>query len=348
LARDPFIKDKPARLTALRSGKFASLFSNPNYLADAARFQKTAQSLADETTLGLHRAYQQALADGVTNINPKLAGYAAANLDVELKSDNLRARLEELKELLGETKPAGLPLQADLGNQAPLSPKALLSRGFYDTYVPNRRDIIGIELATLVLGLVLTSPVELRDRRWLKIGAALVLVFLCLLALSIPVGLGLTDRGTSVFAFFGFVVPAALLAEVWASDFTFFFSKLFMQLIDPAGPEETEDTRLRPAHEAARKGDYRQALKLLKPRLLLDPWDYETLVLQAKLHRHLERPWRTRRTLKKLLRNPKLDPAQQENVGYMLRNQETKSDACWSLARRTAPREDFDETLSTW
>jgi hypothetical protein len=347
LAREPFLQDKPARLMLLRTNKFAPLFTQPGYLADAAHFQAAARELDDATTLALHRAYQQALAESATNLNPNLAEYGAAHLACELKTDTLRGQIAELTARLEASQTAALSQASAPAGQAAFSAKDLLSRGLFETYIPERQDFISLELATLILGLVLTSPVELRDRRWLKIGVSLVLVFLCLLALRIHVGLGIAERGTNVFAFCGFLVPAALLAAVWASDFTFFFSKLFVQLIDPAGPEATEEARLRPAYAAIHQGHYRQALKLLKPKLLLDPWHYETLVLKATLHRRLNHHWRASRALKKLLRNPHLDPAQRENVQYLLRNLKHPTDPCWSLVPREAPREELEE-LSTY
>lgn len=85
----------------------------------------------------------------------------------------------------------------------------------------------------------------------------------------------------------------------------------------------------------------------MKPKLLLDPWDYETLVLKAKLHRQLGHPWRARLALKKLLRNPRLAPAQREHAHYLLQNLKHSAEACWSFARHEAPRQEVEE-LSTW
>ena len=343
MAKDAFIQDKPARLMNLRTNKFAALFTNPAYVADAARFEALAQKLADEQTLALHTAYEQALGAAATNFSPQLAEFGRATLEYELKSDALKGRLRDVKAQLGETGEVAQASRPGEPGPSALTPQSLFSRGFFDTYIPERKDFISIELATLILGFILTTPVELRDRRWLKIGLSLALVGFGLMTLRIPVGLSLAERGTNVFAFFGFLVPAALLAAVWAGDITFFMSKLFVSLIDPSGPEETEDIRLRPAYEAARQGNSRLALKLLKPRLLVEPWHYETLLLKAKLHRQLNRKWRAGLTLKKLLRNPRLDPSQRENARHMLRNLSNKADPCWTLARRETPRQDMSE-----
>jgi hypothetical protein len=202
---------------------------------------------------------------------------------------------------------------------------------------------VSIIVATALLGFLITQPVEMRDRRWLKISASVALVYLGLLALRVQAVPSTSNSDTKVFAFFGFLVPAALLAAIWASPFTSFLSNLFLQLIAPSGPDETEDSRLRPAYEAARQGQYRLALKLVKPKLLLDPWHYEALVLKARLHRQLNRTWRARWTLAKILRHRHLTPGQREHVQYLRRSLRRKDDACWSLEHHDSPRQDFEE-----
>jgi hypothetical protein len=164
-----------------------------------------------------------------------------------------------------------------------------------------------------------------------------------LLALRIPVKLDAANRGNNVFAFFGFVPPATLLAAVWASSFTCFLSNSFLQLIDPSGPDVTEDTRLRPAYVAARQGQHRLALKLLKPKLLIEPGNYEALILKARLHRQLNRKWRARWTLAKVLRNRQLTASQRDHTIYMRRNLSNKTDPCWAPVAREAPRQVFEE-----
>ena len=164
-----------------------------------------------------------------------------------------------------------------------------------------------------------------------------------LLALRIPVKLDAANRGNNVFAFFGFVLPATLLAAVWASSFTCFLSNSFLQLIDPSGLDVTEDTRLRPAYDAARQGQHRVALKLLKPKLLLEPGSYEALILKARLHRQLNRKWRARWTLAKVLRNRQLTASQRDHARYMRRKLGKKADPCWDPVKREAPRPSLEE-----
>jgi hypothetical protein len=339
LARNVFVTNKTARFMELRTNKFVPLFSRDPYVADAARFDRLAQGLTDETTLALRKAYEETLTAAATNLNPGLSEYARARFELALKSDELKGRVRQLNEQLGELDESPSPATQRLTG----TPQDLLRAGAFATYVPREKDFLGILLATALLGGLITHPVEMRDRRWWKIGASLVLVYLGLLALRIQANRDGSNDGAKVFAFFGFVVPAALLAGVWASSFTSLFSKLALQLIDPSGPDETEDARLRPAYDAARQGQYRLSLKLLKPRLLLDPLNYEALLLKARLHRQLNRKWRAKWTLAKALRNRHLTASQRDHANYMRRNFGSKTDPCWALVKQEAPRQGSEE-----
>jgi hypothetical protein len=347
LAKDVFLHDKTAQLLNLRSNKFALLFKYETHEADAAQFERLAQSLADEKTLALRKAWEEALTAAATHLNPQLSQYARARLEFALKSDELKARVRQLNEQLGELdespSPADQPAPLGAATGTPL--EHLLRLGSFETYVPREKDFLAIELATALLGFLITQPVEMRDRRWLKIGASVALVYVGLFALRIPVSLAPENRGINVFAFFGFLVPAALVAAIWAPCFASFLSQLSLQLIDPSGPDQTEDTRLKPAYDAARQGQYRLALKLLKPKLLLDPRNYEALVLKARLHRQLDRKWRAKWTLAKVLRNRQLTASQLDHADYLRRNLANKTDPCWTLVKREVPRHDFEELL---
>jgi len=123
-----------------------------------------------------------------------------------------------------------------------------------------------------------------------------VLVHAGLLLLRAAVSRDATECAINIFSFLGYLLPAGFLAALWAPDFAFVSSKLFMQVLDPSGPAEMESMALRPAYRAAQQGSLRLALSLLKPRLRADPWNYEALVLKARLQRHLNRRWRARWT----------------------------------------------------
>ena len=344
LAKEVFLRDKPALLLELRDKKFAPLFRYDAYVADGSRFDGLARSLADEDTRAARKAYEEALAAAAVKVNPQLSEYARARLKFALKSDDLRSRLQHLSEQLGDlaASPSSV-VQPDWRSAVSSSPVSLLRQASFESYVPQEKDFLGILLATALVGIIITQPIEMRDRRWLKTGASVVLVYLGLLVLRIPVSQAAANRGTNVFAFLAFLVPAALLAAIWASSFTSLLSNLLLQFIDPAGLDETEDSRLRPAYEAARQGQYRLALKLVKPKLLLDPWHYEALVLQVRLQRQLNRKWRARWTLAKLLRNRHLTADQRETAKYLRHNLGCKNDPCWSLAKREVPRQQFKE-----
>jgi hypothetical protein len=341
LAKNVFLRNKTALFMDLRTNKFAPLLSQKTYVADAATFEHLTQALVDEKTLALRKTYELALTAAATNLHPQLAEYARARLGLALKSDEMKARVRKLTEQLGglDESPSSAARPAGL-EALTRTPQDLLRPGALATYMPREKDFAGILLATALLGLLITQPVEMRDRRWLKIGASVVLVYLGLQALRIRGDPNGGDEGTQVFAFFGFVVPAALLAALWASSCTSVLSKLALNLIDPSGADETQDSRLRPAYDAARQGHYRPALKLLKPKLLLDPRNYEALLLKARLHRQLGRKWRAKWTLAKILRNRQLTASQRTNADFMLRNLGNKTDACWTLAKHEVPQAD--------
>ncbi|SPE60568.1 membrane hypothetical protein [Verrucomicrobia bacterium] len=349
LARDAFAKNKTARFLNLRTNQFAALFGQPDYVAASHRFDEAAGKIADAQTIALRAAYRAAVVSSVTNLTPKLQTYAQATLDLGTDCDALRQRLAQLDEKL-----AGLdegleqaPAQA-AQSDGPLNVQHLATMQTFATWLPQQRDFFTFELGVAILGFVITMPLELRDRRWVKILASVLLIHFGLLALRVPMNVSDISSTNSVFSFFGYLVPAVLLAALWTSDITFFFSKALLQLVDSSGPAETELTSLRPAYRAAQQGDPRGALRLLKPKLLMEPTNYEALVFKARLLRQLNRKWRTKWTLKRILRNPRLEDGQREHALDLLRNLDGPALPCWqpelsSAIRTPLPQEDLGE-----
>jgi hypothetical protein len=107
------------------------------------------------------------------------------------------------------------------------------------------------------------------------------------------------------------------------------FSGLFLHLIDSPGSGETEVASLRTAYRAARHGNLRDALRLVKSKPPGDPGRYESLLLKAKIHRQLNHKWRTKRTLKKILRAPHLTEGQRSHINDMLGHLSDKTHGCW-------------------
>jgi hypothetical protein len=332
LARDPFIPNKPQRLLNLQSNTFAALFREPKYVADGARFAEAARKIKDEQTESAREAYETELADTVAHLNPKLAGYSRARHDLAAQSDAIRQRLAQLSEQLADL--GELPAVAETRTEsspAPIARQHSSGLELLQTYMPTVRDFLLVEMGTAAIAFVITLPVELRQRRWLKILASVALVHLGMLAMRVPFSSTESVQAERLFSFFGYLLPAVFLAALWTSDLTFTFSKAFLQLIDPGGPAETEVSSLRPAYRAARQGELRLALSLLKPKLLAEPANYEALLLKARLHRQLNQPWRAKRTLRRILGLPHLVEAQHQQADHLLGHLSDAAQAGWQL-----------------
>ena len=213
LASDHFLADKAGALERIRSGKFAALFVEPQYQRDRARFESQVAGLLDEETLALRTAYWVSEVKSVTNQNPDLAEYGRALLKSEAGSQEIRVRLEVLGERLqglgeladAEQSPVAQPGSAHFSASSS-------TRLHFATFVPQARDFLTLEAATLLVGFLVTLPPELRYRRRLKIVGSMVLVYFILLTLSVPVSMAMGERHHSVFAFLGFLAPTVLLA----------------------------------------------------------------------------------------------------------------------------------------
>lgn len=324
------VPDKSAALLSLRTNKFGSLFSNPVYVRDGAKFDKASEQLGDAQTAALRRDYWAALVSAVTNLNPALAPYGSARLTLEAQSTRIRTRLGELNRELREvgelpepaSRPAWSRIVARTRGQS-------TSGGFFNTYAPQEKDFVTIELATLALGFLLTLPCELRHRRWLKIGASMVLVYAGLLLMRVPMSAVLGDRHENGFAFLGYLVPAVLLAAIWTPSLTHMLSRVFMHLIDSPDSGPTEVPSLRTAYQEARQGNLHAALRLAKEKPSHDPGHYESLLLKAKIHRRLNHKWRTKWLLKKILRTPHLTEGQRRHISSMAGCLKDKTHECW-------------------
>jgi hypothetical protein len=334
LAGDRSVANKPATLLNLRTNKFAPLFTNSVYLVDRARFEKAAEQITDDETIGLRTAYWEALVCAATNLNPGLSDYGVARLALANRSGELGRRLEGLNQQLrslGEiSEPAGERIAEPAPVETPEPPSA--DRKFFKSYAPERRDFWIIEAITAIAGFLITLPVEHRRRRWWKIGASMALVFGGLLALRVQMSIALAQRHESVFAGLAYLIPTILLAAIWTQDFALMASRLFMHLIDPHDSAGKPISNLSPASRTARQGQLHDALRLVKPELAREERrHYEALLLKAKLHRQLNHMWRTKLTLKKILRDPHLTESQRRHVGSMLSHFDDRTHPCWKI-----------------
>jgi hypothetical protein len=334
LAGDRSVANKPAALLNLRTNKFAPLFTNSVYLGDRARFEQAVEQIMDDETIALRLAYWEALVSAATNLNSRLSDYGGAQLALATRSWEIGRRLEGLNEQLrslGEfPEPAGERIAEPAPVRMPEPPSS--DRKFFKTYVPERRDFWIIEAITAIAGFLITLPVEHRHRRWWKIGASMALVFGGLLTLRVQMNIALAQRHESVFAGLAYLIPTILLAAIWTPDLSLMASRMFMHLIDPHDSAGKPASNLRPASRTARHGHLHDALRLVKPELAREERrHYEALLLKAKLHRQLNHKWRTKLTLKKILRDPNLTEGQHRHVSSMLRHLDDRTHACWKI-----------------
>ena len=334
LAGDRNVANKPAALLNLRTNKFAPLFTNSAYLGDRARFERAAEQIMDDETIALRAAYWKALVSAATNLNSRLSDYGGAQLALATRSGEIGRRLEGLTQQLRSLGEFPEPAGERIAEPAPVrTPEpSSTDRKIFKTYVPEQRDFLIIEAVTAIAGFFITLPVEHRRRRWWKIGASMALVFGGLLTLRVQMSISLAQRHESVFACLVYLIPTILLAAIWTPDFSLMTSKMFLHLIDSPGPAGKPVSNLRPASRTARQGHLHDALRLVKPELVREERrPYEALLLKARLHRQLNHKWRTRLTLKKILRDPNLTESQRLHVGSMLNHLDDRTHTCWKI-----------------
>jgi hypothetical protein len=275
-----------------------------------------------------------ALVSVTTNLNPGLAGYGRATLAMETQATEISRQLDTLT---GQLRNLGeLPeISADERVEGPVPvrpPEHLTSREYFKTYVPQPRDFVTFEIATVIAGFLITLPAELRPRRWLKIGVSMVLVGLDLLFLQVQVGVTLDQRHLSLSAYLGYLLPAILLAAIWTHDLCSIAANLVMHLIDSPGAGGTPVSHHGPVRLTARQGDFADALRLAQARLAGDDRrHYETFVLKAKLHQQMNHKWRAKWALNRALRDPHLTKAQRQYINLLLALLDDRTHACWKL-----------------
>jgi hypothetical protein len=333
LAGDWSVTNKPAALLNLQTNKFGSLFADPVYLKDRARFEAAAAKITDAKTLALREAYWLALVPATTNLNPGLCDYGRATLALETRSAEINRRLGTLTEQLRDLGELPEPATDERVEKPAVAqpPEPLTGREYFKTYAPQPRDFVTIETAALIIGFLITLPLELRPRRWLRIGASMVLVYLALLTLRVPVSVALAERHESIFAFLGYLVPATFLAAIWTQPVCLILARVGLHLIDSHETAGSPAPHPGSAGRAARQGDYDDALRLARARLAKDHSHYETLVLKAKLHQQMNHQWRAKWTLKKALREPDLTRNQRQYIIYLLACLDDRTHACWKI-----------------
>ena len=201
---------------------------------------------------------------------------------------------------------------------------------FITAHLPTITGYWSIELSSFFFFWLITRPVELRQYRWLRIGVSVTLVYLLLSRIGKPLDLEYAGRAENIYTFFHFVVPAAVLAGIWTPALSSYIAGAMTVSLDPPGDHDPEPI-LKPAYDAARAGELRQAVKLLRPTLRADFYHYEALVLAASLHRQLNRPWRTRIALLRALQKPELLEAQRARLHEMMEHVDEAAHTCWQI-----------------
>src|SRR5205814_2237364 len=151
------------------------------------------------------------------------------------------------------------------------------SRDFLAVMLPAIAGFWGVGLGLFCLFCLLPQPVELRPYRWVRIGLSMVLVYLLLSGLGKPLDLTFAKNGQNTFNFFGFLLPAALLAGTWTPVLAWYLAAALTIFMDSPADPELEPT-LKPASEAARASQLKLALRLIRPTLRVHFHHYEALV----------------------------------------------------------------------
>lgn len=159
---------------------------------------------------------------------------------------------------------------------------------------------------TILLGVLLTQPVELREKRWQRIG--MTLPFTCWIgnALALP---NAVVRG--IYSFFALF----LVGFIWRDVFAHYLADQFIQTIAGFSKQARGvDVDLQYVKSAIRFGELERALELLREELEKDPCHYEALLLQATLNSELKRWQAAIDPLKLLLEKGRLTDEQREFV----------------------------------
>jgi hypothetical protein len=322
LAHDFEIKDKRRALLNLQSGKFATLFTNTAYVADARQFEIVADNLIAPTVRASRHGWRSAVADYVRQTEPPLGQYADSWLAERTRADEIRARLVQLTadlEERGEIPPSG----ASTPGTGRLFRKA--ERGLrhaVQVCFPRPLDLLLLEALTLAGGILLSQPVELRRRRIGKIAASLVFVYAGWLLLSLSAASGLTAEKQRALIDAGCLVPALGLAAVWLRHIDWLL---------PAGASGGRGGNLDPAVAAASKGRFKEAIRLIDPGAFAGKEYVVAVLLKAKLHHRLGHHWRTKRLLRSLLLNPLLTIEEVDYVRTLLKAVGDAQNPVWGL-----------------
>ena len=256
-------------------------------------------------------------------------------LEMNQKSANLAERIAELDDKLGNT--AGMAQTRDAGTAANAL-RRLIAAVNFGNLESSAKDLTVFEAATALILILLTWPIELRENRWRKILASLLLVYLGFLALRIQIHLKLAEKGDDVFAFLGFLIPVAIFAAVWTPTLAGLLANVFTGLIDSAGPCAEDANNLGDAYRLARKKNPVQALVVARACLSDDPRSFESRVLVARLHRKLNHRWRAWLMLKRIQRDRNLNDSQRTCVEELSREFKNPDAACWNTGAAKAPR----------
>ena len=158
-------------------------------------------------------------------------------------------------------------------------------------------------LATAVTGILLTQPVELRERRFLRILLSLAAVWFGISgagqfqAVHTADFIGIMDKEAYLKGTFRVIVASTVLALLWASVLTHYGARFLFGMLDSSSEAQAVD--LRPIHEIARTGNNGKALRALQK---VSDESTDAKMLEIQLLRNSQRPAKAKRLCKRMLR----------------------------------------------
>jgi hypothetical protein len=172
---------------------------------------------------------------------------------------------------------------------------------------------------------LLTCPLEMRPRRWLRIGLSLIPVtFLSLIFL----GEGLPDGWVGGVALIVWLlINGGVLCLIWLNPLSALAAHGVVKLLDPDfGPSRLTRPDFGLAQSHRRECEMKEAIAATRRELEKDPTNFEGLLLLAHLYQDVNSPRDALEQLEVILKNPQASDDQKKTAN-------AEQAACMSLVR---------------